>query len=308
MGAGRKRGWKMESRDALGIVALALFIIIIRMLFTPAPIVLPAPQSIAPESSTGARPYLARTYPTPTRTTSVRPTLSASNNGELFIFDPNTLDSTGFLRLGFSASQAQSILKYRVSGAVFRKPEDFSRSYVVSESMYQRLAPYIQIKATQPQPQNRPQVQERSQSETLFRIESRPQQEQIEINSADTSLLKRLRGIGPYYAQRIVQYRNRLGGFVAVEQLMEIEGIDTARFESMAPQIQIDFTLIRKIDLKTADQATLGQHPYIGPYAARWIVHFREQLGDTVCTLPSLVRRNIIKAQQSQWFEYYIQQ
>jgi len=306
-----KRGWKKESRDALGIVALALLIIMIRILFTPAPIILPSPQSLAPDPSTREQPYTPRTYSTPARSTP-----SASNRGELFIFDPNTLDSTGFRKLGFSASQTQSIVKYRSSGAVFRKPEDFSRSYVVSEQMYQRLAPYIEIKSTQPQPQlqpqpqplNRPQIEEHEQPESLPLPASRPQQGQVEINGADTSLLRRLRGVGPYYAQRIIQYRDRLGGFVAAEQLMEIDGIDATRFEMMASQIQIDFALVRKIDLKTADQTTLGQHPYIGPYAARWIVHYREQLGDTVCTLPSLVRRNIIKTQQSQWLEYYVQQ
>jgi DNA uptake protein ComE-like DNA-binding protein len=88
---------------------------------------------------------------------------------------------------------------------------------------------------------------------------------------------------------------------------MEVDGMDAARFEMMEPQIEINYALIRKIDLKTADQSLLGQHPYIGPYAARWIVHYREQLGDTVCTLPSLLRRNIIKPQQAQWLEYYVE-
>jgi len=295
-----KKGWKKESRDALGIVALALLIILIRILFTPAPITLPAPQSFVSEPPTRERAYPARTYPTPDR-----PTPSAPNRGELFSFDPNTLDSAGFRKLGFSASQAQSIIKYRVSGALFRKPEDFSRSYVVSEQMYQRLAPYIQIKTIQLQPQTP--VVPQPLTEPPPRLSNSSQSVFIEINGADTSVLRRLRGVGPYYAQRIVQYRDRLGGFVAAEQLMEIDGIDATRFEMMAPQIEIDFALVRKIDLKTADQNTLGQHPYIGPYAARWIVHYREQLGDTVCTLPSLLRRNIIKTTQVQWLEYYVE-
>jgi competence ComEA-like helix-hairpin-helix protein len=134
-----------------------------------------------------------------------------------------------------------------------------------------------------------------------------PQPKVIEINGADTSQLRQLRGIGPYYALKIAQYRERLGGFVKAEQLMEIEGIDAARFEMMASQIGIDHTLICKISFRNTDQSTLGKHPYIGPYAARWIVHNREQLGDSVCTLPSLLRRNIIKPQHAEWLVYYLE-
>ena len=310
MGAGGKRRWRrVEGRDALSIVALALLVILIRTLFAPAPILLPSPAEFASERppsepySSRPRPESERTYSASSRPTSSRSSNAASRNSELFDFDPNTLDSTGFLRLGFSSAQTHSLLKYRASGALFRKPEDFSRAYVVSEQMYQRLLPYIRI-ALSPQT-----LTERSQASTersqIFTERSRS--ELIEINSADTARLKKLRGIGSYYAQKIVQYRERLGGFVSAEQIMEVEGIDEERFALFALQIDIDLNLIRKINLQTADQLTLGKHPYIGPYAARWIVHYREQLGDTICTPQSLLRRNIIKPREAEWLEYYVE-
>jgi competence ComEA-like helix-hairpin-helix protein len=299
MCARRKRGWKKESRDALGVVVLVLVIIIIRMLFTPTPVVLPEPQLFASSPLSREQPAYA-----PARPASAHAMSPSPYSGEPFAFDPNTLDSTGFRKLGFSASQTQSIIKYRTSGAVFRKPEDFSRSYVVSEQMYKRLAPYIRIHA-QPQLQPPPQTQlPPPRSTAPFQP---PRRELIEINGADTSLLIKLRGIGPYYAQRIAQYRDRLGGFVAAEQIMEVEGMDEERFALFASQIEIDHTLVRKIDMKSANQSTLGKHPYIGPYAARWIVHYREQLGDSVCTPRSLVHRNLIKPSQAKFLEHYVE-
>ena len=319
MCARSKRRWSVPQRDALGIVVLSLLVVLGRTLFAPAPINLPFPASVVGDF--GAAP------------------VADESNTALFLFDPNTLDSAGFVQLGFSPSQTRSLLRYRASGVVFRKPEDFSRSYAVSDQMYQKLLPYISIEPTRSPQAEKPSASRAnaapssgtpfpatSPKEAAQPVIASPatppkatalpvtasltaplQRELIEINSADTSRLQKIRGIGPYYAQKIVQYRQRLGGFAAMEQLMEIEGIDEARFEMMKPQIEIDYDLVRTIDLKSADQTTLGQHPYIGAYAARWIVHYRQQLGDTVCTLPSLLRRNIIKEQQAKWLEYYVE-
>ena len=294
-----KKGWNIQGRDALSIIALALLIIIIRTVFAPAPVLLPSPYEFNAEQRTSEiNSNRFRTEPeqpnaTTPRPSTPRPTTAPARSSDLFHFDPNTLDSTGFLRLGFSSAQTRSLLKYRASGAQFRKPEDFSRVYVVSEQMYQRLLPYIRIESTQ--------------SSTAPSFTNPPQRELIEINRADTSQLIKLRGIGPYYAQKIIQYRERLGGFVSVEQIMEVEGIDEERFAMFALQIEIDYSLVRKTNLKTADQITLGKHPYIGPYAARWIVHYREQLGDSICTPQSLLRRNIIKPREAEWLAYYIE-
>ena len=325
MCAKEKRRWNVQQRDALGIVVLALLVVIIRMLFAPAPVVLPAPADFAPEQRTWERRG------------GQEEGNRESEGSAPFAFDPNTLDSAGFRRLGFSSGQTASLLRYRNSGAVFRKPEDFSRAYVVSEQMYQRLLPYIRIEPTprtasaspsaspptnppltnpplaNPLPATPPQPSSPLPSPPANLPPPTPPQrtssrwELIEINGADTSRLQRLRGIGPYYAQRIVHYRERLGGFVAVEQLLEVEGMDEERFALFALQVDIDHSLVRKMDMRHADQSTLGKHPYIGPYAARWIVHYREQLGDTVCTLPSLLRRNIINTRQAQWLEYYLE-
>lgn len=181
---------------------------------------------------------------------------SASTNrrtgAELFIFDPNTCDSASFCRLGFSPKQTASILRYRAKGR-FRVKEDFKKMYVVSDEMYAKLENYIQIKPA-----------------AIAKIE---------LNAADTSELKRLRGIGSYYARRIVEYRTRLGGFYEIAQLKEIKGIDEERFAQFADQAAVNPGLIVKIDLNSADEAALRSHPYISSGEAKAIVKYRETKG-----------------------------
>ncbi|MBQ6573799.1 MAG: helix-hairpin-helix domain-containing protein, partial [Bacteroidales bacterium] len=65
--------------------------------------------------------------------------------GERFAFDPNTISADSLQRLGFSAKQAQSILKYRAKGGKFRYREDFSRLYVVDSAVYAALEGYIAL-------------------------------------------------------------------------------------------------------------------------------------------------------------------
>src|SRR3569833_3197280 len=55
----------------------------------------------------------------------------------------------------------------------------------------------------------------------------------IELNSADSAKLTELKGIGPSFARRIINYRNRLGGFINKEQLKEVYGMDDDRYAEM---------------------------------------------------------------------------
>lgn len=171
---------------------------------------------------------------------------------ELFPFDPNTADSATFLKLGFSPNQVKSILSYRSTGAWFSKPDDFSKLYVVTDEQFQQIRSYITI--AQP---NKP-----------FK--------KVELNTADTTELQRLRGIGPYYARQIVRYREYLGGFYNADQLKEIKGIDDERFSLFANQYTLNVKQVKQLNINTTDEVWLKAHPYIGSEAARRIVAYRQ--------------------------------
>ncbi len=182
---------------------------------------------------------------------------------ELFSFDPNRLDSADFIRLGFPPYLASRILRYRSKGGVFRKPADFSKIYGMKEELYTKLLPYISI-------------EKEMKSESVFSKNKKmekivasekgkhpaPAIEIIELNSADTATLKKLKGIGTVYAERIVKYRNFLGGFYQVEQLKEVYGISDEVFQSLQPYLTVDNSGIKKIRLNREVNARL-RHPYL---------------------------------------------
>ena len=223
-------------------------------------------------------------------------TFSPPERAELFPFDPNTADSLTFQRLGFSSRQAAVIIRYRNSGAKFRTPDDFAKVYVVDENMFTRLSPYISIL-----PDNETTPVPAANMETG----NVPATTMVEINVADTTALKTVRGIGSYFAGAIVELRTRLGGFTQIEQLLEIRGMDEERLQPLRNQLTIDTDLVRKINLQTADEQTLRSHPYIGAYTARGILLYRRS--NPHCTLDDLVVNNILQKAQAEKLVGYVE-
>lgn len=99
----------------------------------------------------------------------------------------------------------------------------------------------------------------------------------IELNSADTLDLQLLHGIGPVFANRIVRYRNLLGGFVRKEQLMEVYGMTPERYNMIAGHISVDPSHVKKIDINNAPLDEIRRHPYIDYYQAKAILIFRQK-------------------------------
>ena len=109
----------------------------------------------------------------------------------------------------------------------------------------------------------------------------------VELNEADTTTLQLLHGIGPVKARRIVEYRERLGGFRDVSQLLEVYGISAKLLSDMAPHLTIDTTAIRKIDINSIPLKRLIKHPYIEYHQARDIIRLRNR-GQQFCSADDL--------------------
>lgn len=129
----------------------------------------------------------------------------------------------------------------------------------------------------------------------------------VDINTADTTQLMTLYGIGSYYARSIVSFRERLGGsFASVEQLMDIKGIDSARFVGFESRICLDTNLIRKIDFYTYPIDSLNIHPYIGKYAAKGIDRLRRTVGREEFSIGMLVENEIVSEAHAQRLSLYV--
>ncbi len=193
---------------------------------------------------------------------------------ELFNFDPNTLDSSGWVRLGFSPKQAASIVKYRNAGAQFRKPKDLKKLFVVDEERYIQLEPYIRIKEVEKVAAEKP-------TYTKPKWE-KPKYEPIivNLNTADSINLVKVKGIGPFFARVIIEYREKLGGYIYKEQLLEVYGIDSVKYAAMADQLELDSTIRTMLNVNEANLKKLLRHPYINFNQAKAIVNYRKQHGD----------------------------
>lgn len=136
--------------------------------------------------------------------------------------------------------------------------------------------PYYQ-QQTEGSTRRQPEQSARRQTEGSTRRDEYYRNLSIELNSADTAGLQSLYGIGPAFAGRIVKYRQRLGGFVRKEQLLEVYGMDSVRYAGITANITIDTSSVAKIDINSASVAELRQHPYLDYYQARAIVDYRNK-------------------------------
>ncbi len=201
---------------------------------------------------------------------------------EYFKFDPNTLDSASFVSLGLKPYIAHNICKYREKGGKFRTANDFGKIYGISESQFEMLKPYIAIKETNTEKQyqkpDTAQTKQEARKDKLYvkyeKREKLPAGYLIKINTADTTELKLLPGIGSYYAKKIVYKRNKLGGFYSENQLLEV--LDNEQLGKIKPYLEFDLNAIRKIKVNTASVERLMSHPYINFYIAKSIYEKRK--------------------------------
>lgn len=99
--------------------------------------------------------------------------------------------------------------------------------------------------------------------------------EHIVLNTADTTSLITIPGIGPYYARKIVQYGNRLGGYVSVDQLDEIDDFPTEAKKYLV----INNPTPKKLNINQLSLNELKRHPYINFYQAKAITDYRRLHG-----------------------------
>ena len=197
----------------------------------------------------------------------------------LFEFNPNLADSIEFFRLGLSPYVIKNVLKYRAKGGRFKTPASFAKIYGLSPEQYADLEPYIRI--PEEEPINREPLFS-YQVDTLHKDPRKPYPEkyakgtQVDVNMADTLELKKIPGIGSAIARNIVVYRQRLGGFCDLRQLLEV------RF--FTPDLLEWFVLgdssVSKIRVNHESLDKLRAHPYLNFYQAKVILEHRKKRGE----------------------------
>ena len=199
-----------------------------------------------------------------------------------FPFNPNTLTEEEWLQMGLTDRQVRNIMNYKAKGGKFYSKNDLGKLYTISEEEFAQLEPFIVL----------PEVSRGKNTETSSKsgvstgsttAATAPAEKKaipiVDLNTVDSTTLVELPQIGPYTAVRIIEFREKLGGFVDKEQLRDVKGMDDARFAAIQPYINVGVVEIRKVDVNRADFKTLVHHPYLNYEQVKRIVNQREKRG-----------------------------
>lgn len=229
----------------------------------------------------------------------------APGKASLFYFNPNTLSADGWKQLGLRDKTIQTILKYRTKGGRFKTAEDLGKIYGLRPEELNRLLPYIKLEEA-------PALNNYTNNTTDFKNSTVPINKpyatvvkSIDINTTDTTALIALPGIGSKLASRIINFRNKLGGFYTIEQVAETYGLPDSTYQRIKPFLQIDNIAVAQFSVNTDDAKTLQQHPYIKWNIANAIVQYRQQHG-AFKNLDELEQIAIISADQLKKMKPYL--
>ena len=238
-----------------------------------------------------------------------------------FMFDPNEADSTQLLRLGLAPFQVRSIYRFRAKGGRFSTKDDFRRVYRLTNEQWEHLSPLIRIAPKYRLVDVVPQADVRNTSsrpasyatDTIIRdsvlcsyatsrskpayVQKLSGDETIDINLADSALLCRVPGIGPYFARRIIQYRRRLGGYTSAAQLLQIEDFPA---DAIAWMQVADTCQVQQLQINSLSTRRLMKHPYMGYYRASEIADYRRIHGpirsiEVLKSLPHFTEEDILR-------------
>jgi len=221
---------------------------------------------------------------------------------KLVPFNPNKADSLTLRGLGLRSYVVKNILNYRRKGGQFRKPSDLARIYGLEPAVFAKLEQYIQLagqngsggsavengsagvsttkvaQATS-EIQNAKVESSTENSVDKYAVSPASVNPTFDLNTADTTLLQQLKGVGSFTANRIARYRNQLGGFYSMTQLSEIKGLYPETLARLQSMLKIDLSRINTMNVNKASLEKLRAHPYLNFYQAKVIVELRKARG-----------------------------
>ncbi|HEY1048070.1 MAG TPA: helix-hairpin-helix domain-containing protein [Bacteroidia bacterium] len=183
------------------------------------------------------------------------------------LFDPNKIGEDLLIKYGLKKHLAKRIISFRNSGAKFKFKSDILKIYGMDTTWFDKVLPWIDLPL-------------KTSSNHLEKFDRKYRIEHlIEINTADTNALKSLPGIASKLALRIINFRDKLGGFYSLSQLSQVYGLRPETITLILPRLKIDSTLIKTIDINSVDVSSLSQHPYCGFKHSRALINYRNQHG-----------------------------
>lgn len=196
-----------------------------------------------------------------------------------FSFNPNIISKDSLVLLGFSNYAANSLLKYRSKGGTIRSVDQMSKINGLDEETLNRLKPYV-VGLPQKKYKKFNTKDSIKQSFTAKTKYKKKEPKIFEINTGDTTDFMNLYGIGRVYSNRILGFRESLGGFFSVDQIKDVWGIEDSLYQSIRPFLTVDPTMINKRNINNMDRDSLNKHPYINWQKSKTILAYKSAHGD----------------------------
>jgi DNA uptake protein ComE-like DNA-binding protein len=194
-----------------------------------------------------------------------------------FPFDPNRLPAEEWKKIGLNDKQILNILNYEKKGGKFYKKSDLQKIYSLSLAEFKMLEPFIKI------PESNTEKYQKEKPIQLDSIHSNEKEMKMdivyELNSIDSLQLIDIQNVGPWFAHRILQYRRSLGGYLRIDQLREVYGMDSLRFQRISRSFTVDPSKIQLLAINRRTFKELIRHPYMNYNLTKSIVNKRERQG-----------------------------
>lgn len=189
-------------------------------------------------------------------------------------FNPNYIDDFKGYSIGMSVEEIDSFLRYRASGKFVNSPEEFQKISGISDAKLNEIAPYFKF----PEWQGVKAVKATTKKRVEHQFDRRAKL--LDINSATADDLKTIYGIGETLSNRIIKFRDALGGFLVDDQLYDVYGLEKEVVESALKKFRvIQKPTINTIDLNTAKANEFAAIIYINKDLAQKIIDYRTEVG-----------------------------
>ncbi len=217
-------------------------------------------------------------HPTNQQKSQKPPVKTPSPTFEYFPFDPNTLSFDSLRLLGISSYAANNILKYREKGGIFKTAEKLKNIYGLDSLTFSKIKSFVYIKPNNKKSNTKKLTQELPQKKSAKKWKKKIPKI-IEINSADTTDWMSLPGIGKYRSRRIINFREKLGGFWNIDQVGECYSLPDSIFRQIKQYLTVDTSLVRKQNINLLNKKQLLAHPYVAWRHAKYILSYRDVHG-----------------------------
>lgn len=204
---------------------------------------------------------------------------------KISLFNPNDVDEKTLLNMGISSFTTRNWIRYLEAGGRFYKKEDLKKIYGLDDEKYEELQARLLFPKKAPK-------------------KHKSYTKQFDINSGQADDFKQIQGIGKVLSERIIKFRDKLGGFHDVEQIKEVYGIDSNIIELHYSIFLIE-TDVQKLNINSISEIKLSKHPYFSTAIAKSIINNRRQNGNYL-KAEDFLRINIIQKSWVKKVEPYI--